>query len=93
MLALALQLGPCRVEHVTRLLLRVRGGADKPEVVAAIKRAGGELDGTRRFWWLPARNLRSFAAEMRREADPLFRLLEQQKQREADAGEREAVRR
>ena len=74
MLALALQLGPLRVEHVTRLLLRVRGGSDKPEVVPTIRRAGGKLDGTRRLWWLPARNLRSFAGETRGEADTLFRI-------------------
>jgi hypothetical protein len=34
---------------------------------------GGELDGTQDFWWLTARNRRSFAAEFQRVADPLFR--------------------
>src|SRR4051812_7691364 len=27
-------------------------GSDQPEVVAAIRRAGGERDGTREFWWM-----------------------------------------
>ena len=73
MLDLVLQLGPCRVEPVGRRLLRVRGGSDQPAVVAAIRRAGGERDGTREFWWLEARNLRAFADELRRASDPLFR--------------------
>ena len=73
MLDLVLQLGPCRIEPVGRRMLRVRGGGDRPEVVAAIRRAGGERDGTRQFWWIEARNLRSFADELRRAADPLFR--------------------
>ena len=61
-LALVLQLGPCRVEPVGGRLLRVRGGSDRPEVVAAIRRAGGERDGTGDFWWLETRNLRGFTA-------------------------------
>ena len=72
MLDLVLQLGPCRIEPVGRRLLRVRGGSDRPEVVAAIRRAGGEPDGTRQFWWMEARNLRGLADELRRAADPLF---------------------
>ena len=72
MLDLVLQLGPCRLEPVGRQLLRVRGGGDQPAVVAAIRRAGGERDGTRQFWWLEARNLRTFADELRRVTDPLF---------------------
>jgi hypothetical protein len=60
-LDLVLQLGPCRVEPVGRRLLRVRGGSDQPAVVAAIRRAGGERDGTREFWWMEARNLCAFA--------------------------------
>jgi hypothetical protein len=67
-----LQLGPCRVEPVGRRLLRVRGGSDQPAIVEAIRRAGGERDGTRQFWWIEARSLRSFAAELRRVTDPLF---------------------
>ena len=72
MLDLVLQLGPCRVEPVGRRLLRVRGGSDQAAVVAAIRRAGGEPDGTRQFWWMEARNLRGLADELRRAADPLF---------------------
>ena len=60
-LDLVLQLGPCRVQPVGRRLLQVRGGSDQPAVVAAIRRAGGERDGTRDFYWLEA--LRAFAAE------------------------------
>jgi hypothetical protein len=60
MLDLVLQLGPCRVEPVGRRLLRVRGGSDQPAIVEAIRRAGGERDGTRQFWWIEARSLRSF---------------------------------
>jgi hypothetical protein len=70
---LVLQIGPCRVEAVGRRLLRVRGGSDQPEVVAAIERAGGERDGTGKFWWLEARNLRGLAADLRRASDPLLR--------------------
>ena len=73
MLDLVLQLGPCRIEPVGRRLLRVRGGGDQPAVVAAIRRAGGERDGTRQFWWIEAHNLRAFADDLRRAADPLFR--------------------
>ena len=65
LLDLVLQLGPCRVEPVGRRLLRVRGGSDQPAVVAAIRRAGGERDGTGEFWWIEARNLRTFADELR----------------------------
>jgi hypothetical protein len=72
-LDLVLQLGPCRVEPVGRRLLRVRGGSDQPEVVAAIRRAGGERDGTRAFWWIEARQLRGLAAVLRRASDPLLR--------------------
>jgi len=72
MLPLSLQIGPCRIEPVGRRLLRVRGGSDQPEVVAAIRRAGGVRDGTRQFWWLEASNLRTFADELRRVSDPLF---------------------
>jgi hypothetical protein len=35
-LGLVVQLGPCCVEPVARRLLRVRGGSDQPEVVAAM---------------------------------------------------------
>jgi hypothetical protein len=70
---LLVQLGPCRVEPVGRRLLRVRGGSDQPEVVAAIRRAGGERDGTRAFWWIEARQLRGLAAVLRRASDPLLR--------------------
>jgi hypothetical protein len=41
--------------------------------VAAIERAGGELDGCSDFWWIEARNLRAFADELRRASDPLLR--------------------
>jgi hypothetical protein len=44
-------------------------GGDRLEVVAAIRRAGGEQDGTREFWWLEVRNLRAFADELRRVSD------------------------
>jgi hypothetical protein len=71
-LDLVLQLGPCRVEPVGRRLLRVRGGSDQPAVVAAIRRAGGERDGTREFWWMEARNLCAFADELRRVSDLFF---------------------
>ena len=66
------QLGPSRVEPVGCRLLRVCG-SDQPAVVAAIRRAGGEMDGTRQFWWIEARNLRGFADQLRRASDPLFR--------------------
>jgi hypothetical protein len=56
-----------------RLLLRVRGGTDQPAVLEAIRRAGGERDGTREFWWLEVRRLRQFAGELRRVTDPLLR--------------------
>jgi hypothetical protein len=72
-LDLVLQLGPCRIELVGRRLLRVRGGGDWPEVVAAIRRAGGERDGTRQFWWVEARQLRVLAADLRLASDPLLR--------------------
>ena len=72
MLDLVLQLGPCRVEPVGRRLLRVRGGSDQPAVVAAIKGAGGERDGSGDFWWIEARRLRGLANELLRAADPLF---------------------
>ena len=72
-LDLVLQLGPCRVEPVGRRLLRVRGGSDQPEVVAAIRRAGGERDGTRQFWWVEARQLRALADDLRPPSDPLLR--------------------
>jgi hypothetical protein len=71
-LDLVLQLGPCRVEPVGRRLLRVRGGSDQPAVIAAIRRAGGERDGTREFWWIGARHLRAFAADLRRVPDLLI---------------------
>jgi hypothetical protein len=70
-LDLVLQLGPCRVEPVGRLL-RVHGGSDQPGVVAAIRRAGGERDGTRQFWWIEARQLGRLADELRQTSDPLF---------------------
>jgi hypothetical protein len=70
-LDIVLQLGPCRIEPVGRLL-RVRGGSDQPAIVAAIRRAGGERDGTRQCWWIEARNLRALADELRRLADPLW---------------------
>ena len=73
MLDLVVQLGPCRIEPVGRRLLRVRGGSDQPAVLEAIRRAGGERDGTGEFWWIEARNLRAFADELRRAADPLLR--------------------
>jgi hypothetical protein len=72
LLDLELQIGPCRLEPVGRLL-RVRGGGDRPEVLAAIARAGGQRDGSRAFWWIEARQLRTFAGELRRVTDPLFR--------------------
>jgi hypothetical protein len=71
-LDLVLQLGPCRVELTGCGLLRVRGGSDQPAIVAAIRRAGGERDGTRQCWWIEARNLRALADELRRLADPLW---------------------
>ena len=79
MLDLVVQLGPCRIEPVGRRLLRVRGGSDRPEVVAAIRRAGGERDGTGEFWWIEARNLRAFADELRRVSDPLLRSAQTQR--------------
>jgi hypothetical protein len=72
LLDLVVQLGPCRIEPVGRRLLRVRGGSDQPAVIEAIRRAGGERDGTREFWWLEARKLRAFVSELRRASDPLF---------------------
>jgi hypothetical protein len=72
-LDLVVQLGPCRIEPVGRRLLRVRGGTDQPAVLEAIRRAGGERDGTREFWWLEVRRLRQFAGELRRVTDPLLR--------------------
>lgn len=72
-LDLALQLGPCRVELVSRKLLRIHGGTDQPAIVAAIEQAGGERDGTGQFYWIEARNLRAFAAALRQAVDPLFR--------------------
>ena len=72
-LDLVLQLGPCRVEPVGRRLLRVRGGSDQPAVVAAIRRAGGERDGTRRVLVDRGAQLRAFADELRRASDLLFR--------------------
>jgi hypothetical protein len=73
MLDLVLQIGPCRAELTGCRLLRIRGGSDQPAVVAAIRRAGGERDGTRAFWWIEARNLRGLAADLRRASDPLLR--------------------
>ena len=61
LLDLVLQISPCRVEPVGRLLR-----------AEAIRRAGGERDGTRQFWWVEARNLRALADELRRASDPLF---------------------
>jgi hypothetical protein len=69
MLDLVLQLAPCRIELTGCQLLRVRGGSDQPEVVAALRRAGGEPDGTGDFWWIEARNLRAFADDLRRVLD------------------------
>jgi hypothetical protein len=46
MLDLVVQIGPCRIGSVGYRLLRVHGGSDQPAIVEAIKRAGGELDGT-----------------------------------------------
>jgi hypothetical protein len=71
-LDLVLQLGPCRVEPVGRLL-RVRGGSDQPAVVAALRRAGGQRDGSRQFWWIEARQLRGLAADLWGASDPLLR--------------------
>jgi hypothetical protein len=73
LLDLVLQIGPCRIEPVGRRLLRVRGGGDQPAIVAALKPAGGERDGTGKFWWLEARRLRSLADELRHASDPLLR--------------------
>jgi hypothetical protein len=72
MLDLVLQIGPCRAELTGCRLLRIRGGSDQPAVVAAIERAGGELDGSGDFWWIEARRLRGLANELLRAADPLF---------------------
>jgi hypothetical protein len=47
-------------------LLRVYGGSDQPAVVEAI---GAERDGTGDFWRIEARNLRSFAGDLRRVPD------------------------
>ena len=69
MLDLVVQLGPCRIEPVSRRLLRVRGGSDRPEVVEALRRAGGERDGSGDFWWIEARRLRAFVADLRRVPD------------------------
>jgi hypothetical protein len=49
-LRLVIQIGAVQIEPVTRSLLRVRAGTDQPAVVAAIRRAGGGLDGTRRCY-------------------------------------------
>ena len=49
LLDLVVQLGPCRIEPVGRWLLRVRGGSDQPEVVAVLRRAGGERERDRRL--------------------------------------------
>jgi hypothetical protein len=69
MLDLVVQIGPCRIGSVGYRLLRVHGGSDQPAIVEAIKRAGGELDGTGEFWWMEARNLRSFVDDLRRIPD------------------------
>jgi hypothetical protein len=71
-LDLALQIGPCRLEPVGKLL-RVTGGTDQPAVIEAIEHAGGVRDGGRKFWWIEARNLPAFAEELRGLVDPLFR--------------------
>ena len=65
MLDLVLQLGPCRVEPVGRRLLRVRGGSDRPAVVAAIRWAGasGTVRGSSGGW--RRATCVAFAAELR----------------------------
>jgi len=72
LLPLMLQIGPARVEHATPELLRITAGTDQPAVLRAIRQAGGCLDGTRRFWWLPVRALPRLEGELRALADPLF---------------------
>ena len=59
----------CKIEPVTRRLLRVRPGSDEPSVIDAIRHAGGSLDGTRRFFWGDAFKLRQLEAELRASAD------------------------
>jgi hypothetical protein len=64
-----------RSDHAeTGHFLRARPREGQKRECQPIERAGGELDGTRQFWWLEARNLRAFASELRRITDPLFHL-------------------
>jgi hypothetical protein len=67
-----LQARPCRVEPVGRLL-RIHGGSDRPAIVAAIKRTGGQRAGSRAFWWIEARQLRRLADDLRQVPDLLAR--------------------
>jgi hypothetical protein len=71
MLPLVLQIGPVQVEPVAPRLLRVQAGSDEPSVLDAIRHAGGNLDGTRRFFWVDAFKLRQLEAELRANADLL----------------------
>ena len=73
-----LQIGPCRVEWITPTLLRISGGGDQAAVVAALRRAGGELDCRRKLgeptvWWVPARRVAWLRSRLGRVVDPLFR--------------------
>ena len=73
---MSIQIGPCLVERVTPWLLRVTGGGDQPDVVAALLRAGGQRDDCRRrplVWWVPARRLAWLRHRLGRATDPLFR--------------------
>ena len=57
-------------ENSRRLSTTGTPAAVRPGFIA---RRRGDLDDTQHFWRLPARNRRSFAAELQRAADPLFR--------------------
>lgn len=67
-----MQLGPCRIALVSRRVLRIHGGSDRPEIVAAIEAAGGEIDGAGKCWWLPASKLRLLSRLLKPVSDPLF---------------------
>lgn len=69
------QIGSCRIEFVTRRVLRVIGGMDDPAVIAALRRAGGAPDDRRRprVWWVPARRWAGLRCGLKRATDPLFR--------------------
>jgi hypothetical protein len=66
------QIGPCRIEIISRGLMRVHGGGDQPAIVAAIVASGGIRDGSKRCWWVEVRRLRALTTRLKRVSDPLF---------------------